>query len=272
MEKEHVTLTTTVQIAKKYDDLSVTHNDEKGSTDTNTNTNAAPDANAQTSTTTDANTNMNTNALVTDTPTEANANTDTTATTETLQPTNTNEQVTIAQAKDQAQQMFSQFNFNNPSWDMFIVLFFVVASLLYGFSLGRDRIIVILVSIYMSLTVVHAIPDFVLHVTFNGQYAFQITTFITLFVILFFLISRSALRRTLGANANDGTWYQTIIFSFLHVGLMISITLSFLPAHIIQKFAPLTQTIFTHEWPAFGWIIAPIIAMMLFGRSKKEEE
>ncbi|MBI2411419.1 MAG: hypothetical protein HYV32_06020 [Candidatus Kerfeldbacteria bacterium] len=269
MEKEHIVLTTTAQIAKKkYDDLSVTHNDEKGSTDTNTD---------NTNTTADANTNSNINITATDNSTETNVHIDTTATTETLsatntETTNTNEPIAITQTKEQTQQFFSQLNFSNPSWDMFIVLFFVVASLLYGFSLGRDRIIVILVSIYMSLTVVHALPAFVLNVTLNGQYAFKITTFITVFVILFFLISRSALRRTLGANSNDGTWYQTMIFSILHVGLMISITLSFLPPQVLQKFAPLTQTIFTHEWPAFAWIAAPILAMMLFGRSKKEDE
>ncbi len=161
-------------------------------------------------------------------------------------------------------------DFQNPSWDIFIVIFFVVASLLYGLSLGRDRIIIILVSIYMSLAIVQALPDFVLHVTFNQQVAFQITTFISLFVVLFFLISRSALMRTLGARVSeDGKLYQTIIFSILHVGLLISITMSFLPPDILNKFAPFTKQIFTGEWEQFGWIAAPMVAMVVFGSRKK---
>ncbi len=159
---------------------------------------------------------------------------------------------------------------SNPSWDLFIIVFFVIAALLYGLSLGRDRIIVILVSIYMSLAVVHVIPDFVLNIGFNDEFAFQITTFIAVFVVLFFLISRSALLRTIGAGSSEGKWYQTIIFSVLHVGLLISITMSFLPGTIMEKFAPLTQQVFTNEWAAFGWIIAPIVAMILFGSRKSD--
>jgi len=41
----------------------------------------------------------------------------------------------------------------NQHGDLFIILFFVIAAFLYGFSLGRDRIVAILVSIYMGLAV-----------------------------------------------------------------------------------------------------------------------
>lgn len=166
----------------------------------------------------------------------------------------------------------STIDFTQPTWDLFVIAFFVIGALLYGFSLGRDRIIVILVSIYMSLTVVKAIPAFVLNVTFNDQFAFKITTFLSIFVVLFFLLSRSALLRTLGAGASDGKWYETMVFSFLHVGLLIAIAMSFLPPEFIARFSPLTQQIFSHEWGYFGWIIAPIFGMIVFGSGKEKEE
>lgn len=153
----------------------------------------------------------------------------------------------------------------NPSWDVFIFLFFIVSSLLYGISLGRDRIIIIMVSMYMSLALIKVMPDFVLNIMVNGQYAYQIGTFITLFVVLFFLLSRSALSRTLGLNARDGSWYQTLIFSILHVGLLLSITLSFLPPEMLEKFAPVTRELFTQKWSQFFWIATPILAMIVFG-------
>lgn len=162
-------------------------------------------------------------------------------------------------------------DFQNPSWDLFIGLFFVIGALLYGFSLGRDRIIVIMVSIFMALAIVQAMPRFVVDIAFNGQSAFQVTTFISLFVILFFLISRSALLRTLGAGLSNGTWYQTVVFSVLHVGLLISITMSFLPENLLMKFTPQTQQIFTGEWPRFAWIVAPILAMIIFGGKSDED-
>lgn len=177
-------------------------------------------------------------------------------------------QTTAEQTEEEAQ--FLGVDLSSPTWDLFIIVFFVIAALLYGLSLGRDRIIVILVSIYMSLAVVQSIPEFVLEVGFNDQFAFQITTFIAVFIVLFFLISRSALLRTIGSGSSSGKWYQTIVFSILHVGLLISITMSFLPATIMEKFAPMTQQVFTNEWAAFGWILAPIVAMILFGNKNKE--
>jgi hypothetical protein len=40
---------------------------------------------------------------------------------------------------------------------------------------------------------------------------------------------------------------------------------------MLDKFAPLTQTIFTHEWAQFAWIAAPVVAMVIFGSKAKEE-
>jgi hypothetical protein len=79
--------------------------------------------------------------------------------------------------------------------------------------------------------------------------------------------------RTLGASASDdGKWYQTIVFSILHIGLLISITMSFLPPEILNKFAPLTKQIFTGEWEQFGWIAAPMLAMIVFGSRRGRDD
>jgi len=156
-------------------------------------------------------------------------------------------------------------DWNNPSWDLFLLAFFAVGSLLYGMSLGKDRIIAILVSIYMALAVVNALPDFVLNIKFNDNFTLQITTFISVFVVLFFLLSRSAILNSLDTSS-QGKWWQVIIFSVLHVGLLISVTMSFMPPAFLNKFADITKLVFTNEWASFGWIIAPIIAMIVFGK------
>jgi len=124
----------------------------------------------------------------------------------------------------------------------------------------------------MSLAVVQAVPDFVLNITVNQSFAFQFTTFISLFVVFFFMISRSALLRTIGSGGQRGGFIATIIFSILHVGLLLSIAMSFMPPEFLQRFAPLTQTVFTNEWAVFGWILAPIAAMIVFGRREIEEK
>jgi len=156
-----------------------------------------------------------------------------------------------------------RINWASPTWDLFIVLFFVVTVFLYGLSLGRDRIIVILVSIYMALAVVSNAPilgKLDANVNFGQFFAFKVTSFLGLFVLLFFLLSRSALLKTFG-NLASGTWWQVLLFSVFHVGLLVSITLSFLPPDAIGHLAPLTRRIFASDTARFAWIVAPILSM-----------
>lgn len=168
-------------------------------------------------------------------------------------------------------------DFSKPSWDVFIIVFFVIAAFLYGMSLGRDRIIVILVSIYMALAIVNTapfLPELSVGVAVNGSVLFKVSTFLGAFIFLFFLLSRSALLRTVASGDTQGNWLQVVVFSILHVGLLISVTLTFLPQDmVLDKLAPLTQTIFVGEWARFLWVILPVVAMaMLKGGSSNDKK
>lgn len=170
----------------------------------------------------------------------------------------------------------SHINWSQPSWDLFIILFFLVAGLLYGLSLGRDRIIVILISIYMALAVVNTAPyigNVGATVGANQIVALRVSGFLAVFIVLFFVLSRSALLKTVASSDTPGRWWQVILFSVLHVGLLVSITLSFLPPGAAAKLAPFTQKLFVQDLARFIWIVAPIIAMVLLkggaGDSKK---
>ncbi|MFH1046868.1 MAG: hypothetical protein V1738_01070 [Patescibacteria group bacterium] len=166
-----------------------------------------------------------------------------------------------------AQAQFMSINWSAPSWDLFIVMFFVLTVFLYGMSLGRDRIIVILVSIYMAMAVVAnapliggASPN--ADINFGNIFAFKVSVFLGLFILLFFLLSRSALMKTFG-NMAAGKWWQVFVFSVFHVGLLVSITLSFLPAESVGHLAPLTRNLFATEIAKFIWVVSPITGMVL---------
>ena len=167
----------------------------------------------------------------------------------------------------------NNLDFSNPSWDLFIVIFFVVGSLLYGFSLGRTRVIVLLVSIYMALAIANTAPylnsfNFSTNVNIDNWGTLKITTFVGMFVLLFFVLSRSALINSINDDS-QGKWWQILLFSFLQIGLLISILLSYLPHNISGNLAPLTQNVFASETGRLVWLVAPVLAMMLV---KKEEE
>jgi hypothetical protein len=160
----------------------------------------------------------------------------------------------------------ANFNWSEPTWDLFIILFFVIAALLYGMSLGRDRIIVILISIYMAMAVINTAPflgDASAEIGVNQFFVFKITAFVAVFVALFFMLSRSALISTVASSDERGKWWQVIVFSILHVGLLISITLSFLPESALEDLAPLTKSLFTTDITRFIWVLAPIVLMVM---------
>jgi hypothetical protein len=166
-------------------------------------------------------------------------------------------------------------NWLNPTWDLFILIFFVVASLIYGVSLGRDRIIVILVSIYMSLAIVNYIPfisEFNAKISVNDAFALRVTVFLGIFILLFFFLSHSALMKTLGHGATQGRLWQVMIFSFLHVGLLISVTLSFFPTDLADILTPFTRALFLSDMARAAWVLLPVIAMSLLGSGKEDRD
>lgn len=161
----------------------------------------------------------------------------------------------------------------NPTWDLFIYLFFLIAVILFGFALGRQRVVSILISVYLSLTVVDALPylDKILGETdINfGIFAFKFSSFIIIFVILFLVLSRSSILQDFGGPGRGGL-IQVAIFSFLFIGLIVSIILSFLPTEALGYLSDFTKNLFISDLAKFIWIVAPIVAMGIF-RGRREE-
>lgn len=163
-----------------------------------------------------------------------------------------------------ASDALNKVNWAAPSWDIFIVILFVLTVFLYGISLGRDRIIVIMMSIYMALAVVSNAP-FINHI--EGGFALKAAAFIGIFLALFFLVSRTSLNKIFG-NLAAGKLWQVVLFSILHMGLLVSIVVSFLPAASTSGLYPLTRQIFASDMGRFAWVVAPIIAMVFFTKDE----
>jgi len=186
-----------------------------------------------------------------------------------------------AEVATESASFLQHIDWTRPTWDLFIILFFVVAAFLYGLSLGKDRIIVILVSVYMSLAIVEHAPFLnsdgfreSINNVVNQFFVFQITAFIFLFILLFLVITRSALLKTIASSDSPGKWWHVMLFSVLHVGLLVSIILSYLPKESVEQvLAPLTQRVFTTDLAQSFWMIAPVAAMIVFkgGASEKKK-
>jgi len=196
----------------------------------------------------------------------------TTNTGEVLQSAVGNDTLVVSNITAEAQNFFSNLNWSDPSWDLFIILFFLVASLIYGLSMGRDRAIVVIVSIYMALAVVDYVPfveKLISGSALEELFIFKIVSFLIVFMVLFFLLAQSALLNTIASRSATKSWWQAILFSFLQIGLLISIVLSFLPEQSLSALSEFTRLMFATETASFIWIILPIVTMVLIRKPRR---
>ncbi len=162
------------------------------------------------------------------------------------------------------------FNWHSPSWDLFILLFWLVASVLYAFAAGRGRILTILVSTYMAQLLILNAP-FLSDAFANSKLKIasgslqQLAAFGVLFIILFIFLGRYAFKTSVDGRRVSSLGFG-LVFAFLQVGLLINIVIGYLPEAIQNSFSPLIQGLFLSPYSAFVWLALPVVFLIILGR------
>jgi len=167
-------------------------------------------------------------------------------------------------------EFLTHIDWSIPGWDLIILIIFVVTVFFYSFALGRDRILGILISTYIALAVSHTLPfmdDLQNAIDATGFFAFKVSAFVIVFLLTFFLLFQSVLIQSV--KVVRGGFFQVILFSFLLVGLLISIILSFLPSVAVSHLTFFTQAVFLSDLGKFLWIALPVIALAFLGRGRE---
>lgn len=165
--------------------------------------------------------------------------------------------------------LIKAFNWHSPTWDLFILGGWALASLFYAFAAGRGRIINILFSVYMAkLLTLEApflneaiqkkLPDALLSLQ-------QLSTFVVLFLALFLLLGRFVFK-TSADGRNIGSMLFGLVFAFLQMGLLISIILGYLPANVQANFSQLIKVLFLAGPAPFVWLIGPVVYLVILGK------
>ena len=161
------------------------------------------------------------------------------------------------------------FNWNTPSWDLFIFLFWAVASVIYAFTAGRGRIINILISVYMAKLLVLEAPFLTSAIESRLPSSVgavqQLVVFLILFLLLFVFLGRYAFKTSADSH-HLGSMLFGLVFAVLQVGLLINIVLTFLPQTIQTSFSQLIQNVFINYPVSFIWLIAPLAYLILLGK------
>lgn len=167
------------------------------------------------------------------------------------------------------QHLIRSFNWHSPSWDLFIILFWVVAGVLYAFVSGKGRILAILVSVYMAKLLVIEAPF--LHKIVNAKLNIvtvslqHLATFGALFIVLFFFLSRYGFRTSAEGKTGSSLLFG-VPFAILQIGLLINVVLGFIPPAVQGTLHPLIRYLFTQTGVNFIWLVAPVGYLIVFGR------
>ncbi|MFA6018585.1 MAG: hypothetical protein WC776_05430 [Patescibacteria group bacterium] len=142
--------------------------------------------------------------------------------------------------------------------------------LLYGFFIGRDRAIHVLLSVYLAFVVITNAPVLsTLSRVFSIQSypALRIIWFLGFFLLIFFVLWRSPILRNMARER--GSWWEACLFGVFQIGLVASIALFLLPSEFVQSLPPHIQWVFLDDIGRSFWIMAPIVVLALLKRREE---
>jgi len=154
-----------------------------------------------------------------------------------------------------------------PSWDLFIILFFVILTV-YGLLLGRGRVFNILINSYVGLVIATELGSIAFNYLSQAaslQHSMTLSLFgakVLVFAsVIFVLTMKSEL-----AGANDDASTSSIYtagYGFLAAGLMLSSILSFMTeADRLNMFSNSHLASQIYMYKSF-WLVGPIAFILL---------
>lgn len=158
----------------------------------------------------------------------------------------------------------SNFNWSGAG-DWFIFVAFAAVAFVYGLSMGRGRLLTVMLGVYFSYFLTKAIPwkELTFIVEQEPGSTVQIFIFLALVLGFYFLIPNSSLRSIVKTQGRrSSSWWHILIFSFLQIGLIIVMIITFLPPKVTVELNPAAQLLFLGGVAKFLWLFLPILAMM----------
>ena len=169
-------------------------------------------------------------------------------------------------------ELLANVSWFTPTWDLFVILFLFVVAFLLGLTIGRNKIIILLIGIYIAIVVINFFPfgDIFETPKMDENFVYPIALFIIIVVLFFFLLSNSALKKVL-KRKGDKSVLWIILFSLFYIGLFLSVVLSYFPQDLVDTFNPITQKVFMSELAKFLWAVLPVAGMALIRVRKRKE-
>lgn len=165
---------------------------------------------------------------------------------------------------------FANLGFTGLGWQFLIPIVLALVIFVYGVSLGRNRLLGLLLSTYLALIMVRTIPWSLFRIE-DPSFGLQIVVLLAMVFFLFIFLPGSVLGNGLGITYKKikTSWVWLFIFAILQLGLFFSVILSFLPDENLTKTPDFVKKFFVSPESQFIWLALPLLIMILYRKKKK---
>ena len=160
------------------------------------------------------------------------------------------------------------------TWDLGLVVFLFFVAFFFGLSLGRKKLVLLLLTIYLGIALIRLVPfmENITRAMSDGQkFAFHVGIFGGMIFLLFLFLSGSAIQSALRIpTREEGPWWHVIFLSFGTVGLLFSSVLAMMPPSYYNKVSLLTQKLFLFHGAQFFWALVGIFILVLLRKGAEK--
>ena len=164
---------------------------------------------------------------------------------------------------------FASFGFSGGNWDILILLLILVGVFLYGVNLGRNKILVIIICVYLASVVYNLFPYGKFLGELRNNYIADAGGFLALIFVFYFFLSRSALRAAMHYSSASGSWFQVFVFSVMGLGLILSNIARIVPGDFLAKLSPFLVRLFSAPSSQFWWSLLPVVFLSFIRKRDK---
>jgi hypothetical protein len=164
-------------------------------------------------------------------------------------------------------------------WEIFMIVAGLILVFVFGYLIGKNRLLLLMVSGYFSYLILLFLPWSQLQqykwlgIGSSPAPSLKILVFLVLVFFFFLFIPRSVLSSVMKLrNRGEASWLQILVLSIFQVGLYVCLIISFFPQEAAKDIPPLVAKIFMGQGQMFLWIALPIFATTLLRKQKKQDE
>jgi hypothetical protein len=167
--------------------------------------------------------------------------------------------------------LFGNLSNNFSSWEVVVAGFFIFAIFFYGLSIGRGRLLLFLISIYIAKLLVDSFVYVdLLDDVFKGRlFSAYLGLFIVSYVIVFIILDRSILRTRL--STKEFPVGKLLILSIMIVVLLANVVFTYLPSNVALSVDSGAINFIIGDTAFFWWFVASLFSILLLKRKKKRD-